>query len=213
MRNKHPRIRSMVLSVFSFTLTGQMAVPLPCREYTQGGGPFVSYIREDDDYQSLARRLAAITGDSKEEWWKMRLAITTMPHQNRLRLAHFLPQPSSRGATPAPTVDTEGSGTKMEAMDTGTAVASDTEEEGPHTPQKDDSSEYIGPAPGPTLPSERAGGAPGSERLWDIFCRDFPGLQTFWQSEFVENGLPPFAQLGIQRSVVDVASKSRYHEP
>lgn len=51
--NAHSTTRAMVVSVFSFILYGQSTRPVK-----DANGPFLSYVREDDDYETLCRRLA-----------------------------------------------------------------------------------------------------------------------------------------------------------
>ena len=38
-------------------------------------GPFISYVREDDDYDSVVARFAVITGEPESEWKNYRLAV------------------------------------------------------------------------------------------------------------------------------------------
>lgn len=72
----HPTVRSMPLTVFSYELSDRVAYPLAlddngfCPAYL----PFVSYLLEDDDWATLARRLAAITGE-KDSWQSLVLAL------------------------------------------------------------------------------------------------------------------------------------------
>ena len=219
LRGKHPRIRSMPLSVFSFTLVGQITVPLPCREYPQGGGPFMSYLREDDDYQSLVRRLAAISGDSREEWWKMRLAIALQQPNAHRKTAVFLPQTKSASAKPV----TEGvqeapADASAEESKAATGMADSEEDEGPHTPVKGPCEAFIGPAPGPAR-TETAGTGAGAgaadaeldnESLWDIFSRHFPSHSHLGAATGLLGNRMSYPLLGIQRSVTDVTPKNRY---
>lgn len=55
----------MTISVFSFTEFGGVAVPKPIHPATPEYLPFVTYVREDDDYETLERRIADHTGDQE----------------------------------------------------------------------------------------------------------------------------------------------------
>jgi hypothetical protein len=76
LSGSHPTVRSMPLTVFSYELSDRVVFPLAL----DGDGfcpahlPFVSYLREDDDWATLARRLAAITGE-KDSWQSLVLAL------------------------------------------------------------------------------------------------------------------------------------------
>lgn len=77
MRGENPSIRSMIVSVFSFTLLGNACNPSPFNSPEQNNfpGPVLTYVREDDDYEAVCRRIALINGESMEEAIKYRLAI------------------------------------------------------------------------------------------------------------------------------------------
>jgi len=60
--------RSILVVVCNFTLNGKAAEP--CDNF---GMPFLSYLKIDDDYDSLASRFVEVTGD--QEILKLRLAI------------------------------------------------------------------------------------------------------------------------------------------
>jgi len=60
------------VSVFSFTLLGSCVQACDPNHFS---GPFVTYVREDDDYDTLARRMAAVTGEHEAEWSTYRLAV------------------------------------------------------------------------------------------------------------------------------------------
>lgn len=240
MRGRHPHIRSMALSVFGFKLCGKFAEPLPCREYKQGqgGGPFLSYVREDDTYESLARRLCAITGDSKEDWADLQLAIT-VKHPRGFRYdAVFLSQTQS--------TSTSGHGVENSAvMETSAAtetkeedtVAEEEEEEEeveeddyeyeiPRTPpsKKKKTSEgaafatgagFIGPSAGPVPNPDPNPGLDAEDAdvhsLWDCFCEAYPNMCAAWNMPDVSSSTPtPFAFMGIQRSVANISAKNRY---
>lgn len=84
MQSRHPRIKSMIVSVFSFTLLGNVVQPCDMEHF---GGPFVTYLREDDDYDSFSARLRAISGDNDEDWEKCRLAVV------KRKVPHFIKRP------------------------------------------------------------------------------------------------------------------------
>lgn len=60
MRGLCPTIKSCLCSVFNFTLLGN-SVSICTPE--QFGGPFFTYIREDDDYDTLCERYAYHCGE------------------------------------------------------------------------------------------------------------------------------------------------------
>jgi hypothetical protein len=59
---------SILVVVCNFTLNGKAAEP--CDNF---GMPFLSYLKMDDDYDSLASRFVEVTGD--QEILKLRLAV------------------------------------------------------------------------------------------------------------------------------------------
>jgi ubiquitin C-terminal hydrolase len=77
MRGEHPSIRSTMVSVFNFTLLGNGCSPIPLDsvEPLAFAGPALSYVRQDDDYESVCRRIAELFGESIEESAKYRLAV------------------------------------------------------------------------------------------------------------------------------------------
>jgi hypothetical protein len=82
----------MPISVFSFEFSMQVARPRN-RLSDVEAGPFISYLREDDTYDTLVARLADQVGDdTNTDWDKMRLAIVTNDQK-----PHFIPRqtPSS----------------------------------------------------------------------------------------------------------------------
>eukprot|EP01038_Epipyxis_sp_PR26KG_P010572 gene10572-14200_t len=70
MRNEHPTIRSIIVTVYNFTLLGNICDSC---EPDLFSGPFLSYIREDDDLTAIYDRFYLITGD--EDISKCRLAV------------------------------------------------------------------------------------------------------------------------------------------
>jgi hypothetical protein len=79
MQSAHPVVNSMIVSVYSFTILGSVAQPC---EVDQFGGPFVTYVRENDDLATFTARLRRVTGDGDDEWAKCRLAVVrnNIPH-------------------------------------------------------------------------------------------------------------------------------------
>lgn len=69
-----PKVKSTIVSVFSFTLLGNATKPCSWDE-NLCYKPLITFIREDDDYDSLCRRICTITGESIEESLKYRLAV------------------------------------------------------------------------------------------------------------------------------------------
>lgn len=85
MHNRHPTIKSMTITVFNFTLLGNaVSVCSP----TLYSGPFLSYVREDDTYETVVQRLAKISGDA--QLYKLRLAVVTEKFT-----ADFVPKPAT----------------------------------------------------------------------------------------------------------------------
>jgi hypothetical protein len=103
MQGRHPAIRSCILSVYSFTLVGSFATPCDAMSPVTGA-PFLSYVREDDDFWSLARRLGAVTGDL--DWAQYRLAFIVRKNP------FFIPRPSPQMGTAAAKVGTHTTTTK-----------------------------------------------------------------------------------------------------
>jgi phage tail sheath protein FI len=75
----------MTISVFSFTLMGSAVQPCDVELFS---GPFITYLREDDNYATLAARLSMFTGD-KDLLGTARLAIVDE------NTPHFLPKQQS----------------------------------------------------------------------------------------------------------------------
>ena len=86
MRGVHPKVKSMMISVCNFTLLGSKVVTCHSKMFS---GPFISYVREDDDFHSLAARLREVTGE--EDWDKVRLAVVAKDNT-----AHFVVRPTLR---------------------------------------------------------------------------------------------------------------------
>lgn len=92
MRNAHPSVRSMVISVFHFTLHGSMVQALDPSFYS---GPFLTYLREDDDYETFLQRLMRVSGDVELiSSMRTRLAVV---HPQKLT-PDFIPRPVLHGS-------------------------------------------------------------------------------------------------------------------
>ncbi len=82
LRNEQAE-KSMILSGFHFTLLGNSVNPCDISVFS---GPFITYIRESDSYQSLIERLVRITGDQSISLCR----IAAVDHTN---VPAFLPRP------------------------------------------------------------------------------------------------------------------------
>ena len=65
--------------------------------------PFLSYVREDDDYYSLCRRLTEISGEADVEKYRLAVVFDKVPY--------FIPKPSSAVAVAVVHNTTGGAGT------------------------------------------------------------------------------------------------------
>jgi hypothetical protein len=68
------KIKSMPVSVFSFTLHGSCVKVCDPELFS---GPFISYVKEDDDYDTVVERLGVITGEIEAEWNAYNLAVVS----------------------------------------------------------------------------------------------------------------------------------------
>ena len=67
MCNKNPAVRSIVVSVFNFTLMGSLVNVCNEDEFC---GPFLSYLREDDSVETLTERFSGVVGSRTDTDWK-----------------------------------------------------------------------------------------------------------------------------------------------
>ena len=174
MQGRHPRIRSMIIAVYSFTLLGNLVDTCDALDYK----PFLSYVREDDDYPSLCKRLSEISGESDLD--KYRLAVVSGD-----KVPHFIPKPTATAAA---------------VGDQSHSIGGNNNNSQFHHQQQQDSS------------------------VWSLFCDKYPVFSTGKadyigiQRQYVVTGKSKsgpsrlFPQLGIQRSVSDLHSKSRYQQ-
>ena len=101
MTSRHPDVRSIPISVFSFEFALNSARTRPRISETEAG-PFFCYVREDDTHETLVRRLEEMAGsDTDTEWSSVRMAIVS----GRDSVPHFIPRDA---ATPhrVPALDT-----------------------------------------------------------------------------------------------------------
>jgi hypothetical protein len=59
------KVKSMPVSVFSFTLLGSCVKVCDPELFS---GPFISYVKEDDDYDAVVKRLGVTTGEPEADW-------------------------------------------------------------------------------------------------------------------------------------------------
>lgn len=185
MSNRHPTIRSMPVSVFNFTLLG--SVVQPC-DVDQFGGPFVTYVREDDDYDSFFARVRSISGDNEEEWEKVRPAVV------RNRIPHFIRRPtiahvSSRlGSTKLSSSDS------LSGMGTNAAAAAAAAVEG----NEEETKSGGAAAAGPTAAEDKT--------IYEHFLAQFKDWHGKTPAEVrgrVDSDKWIYPTFGIQRSVAD----------
>jgi hypothetical protein len=94
IRNVHPTIRSMAMMVIHFTLHGAAVQPLDPVMYS---GPVLTYVREDDDYESVVQRIVRIMGDNSPiTSSKLRLAVV---HPQKFT-PDFIPRPANFSTSP-----------------------------------------------------------------------------------------------------------------
>jgi len=88
-------VRSIAIAVFSYMLIDNQAQCVDVDGTTiPANMPFLSFVREDDDYDTLARRLAAHTGE-KDTWHDLQLATV----DNHIPAS--LPRTAAAHSTPA----------------------------------------------------------------------------------------------------------------
>lgn len=105
------KIKSMPVSVFSFTLLGSCVKVCDPELFS---GPFISYVKEDDDYDTVVKRLGVTTGEAEADWNAYRLAVVSN------KTPFFVP----RAQTPA-LVPSSSSATPTSALMTAAAAVTD----------------------------------------------------------------------------------------
>jgi hypothetical protein len=95
------KIKSMPISVFSFTLHGSCVEVCDPELFS---GPFVSYIKEDDDYDTMVKRLGVITGEIEAVWNAYNLAVVSN------KTPFFIPRATTRTPALAPVLSTSMAG-------------------------------------------------------------------------------------------------------
>lgn len=102
LHGSHPQVRSIALTVFSYTLVDKHTQIMEINGTTPPAHlPFLTYVREDDDYATLARRVASITGE-KDAWQELILA--TVDHLVPSYIPRIAPAGSTPAASPQPSV-------------------------------------------------------------------------------------------------------------
>jgi hypothetical protein len=191
MRGMHPGIKSMMISVCNFTLLGSKVQTCDSKFFS---GPFITYVRADDDFYSLSARLREITGE--EDFDKMRLAVVS-----KNNTAHFLARPSLRPAQSAGTLAVGAPQPGPNAAATLPAAAHDST-----------TAAAVGAA--------TMNGAAPPQSVWSLIVSHFPeyhkvdyNLSIVYNSSMQEFS-SPLPTIGIQRSVSDVSfgdmSNGRY---
>jgi hypothetical protein len=182
LRNYHTSIRSIPVVVINFTLNGKFADPCDPTDLPGMGGPFISYVREDDDYQAILRRLTAMTGD-KEDTHKLRLAVIES------KLPYFVPRPRStlQATLSVPSI---------------AALAADPPQQATQPLNGADAEIPLNRTE--SLP-RLAGPDTSASAVWTLLLEKYPNVLTW--SDMPSKSFP---LIGIQRSAADVASKSRY---
>ena len=217
MQGRHPAARSTPVAVHYFFLLGNASRPCDCLATspiaasaaagaagtTVHPAPFLTYVREDDDYATLARRLGTISGDP--EWAAARLAVVVKT------IPHFIPRPAlSSVANNAASSKSAAAGSSCTAgaatTDPKEEEETETEVESSESPMLGDDTEgggsggevepettnsnMIGPQPNP-LPataggsSSSSGGGSGVQQQqplslaalptpWAMLCEHFP---------------------------------------
>jgi hypothetical protein len=185
MRNHHASIRSIPVVVINFTLNGKFAEPCDPTNLPGVGGPLISYVREDDDYQAILRRFTAMTGD-KEDAHKLRLAVV------HSKLPYFVPRPRSTlpQAPSAPSIAAMVS--LSDPLQQATQPMECVDAEIPLT--RTESLPRVGGQDSSAVPSA----------VWTLLLEKYPHALTW-------SDMPSkvFPIVGIQRSAADVASKFR----
>ena len=179
MQGKHPKIRSMIISVYSFTLLGNLVDTCEVVDYK----PFLSYVREDDDYYSLCRRLTEISGEADVEKFRLAVVFDKVPY--------FIPKPSTAAAAVLHTTG-DGSGTINNHHHQDISISSVW-------------SHFVDKYP--SFVAKKDSSIVGSNNNNLRVHGNFP--ITTGKSKF-GNHTRIFPQLGIQRSVSDLHSKLRY---
>lgn len=190
MKGLHPSVKSTIVSVFNFTLLGNKVVRCQADAFC---GPFISYVREDDDYFALSARLAAIAGEPPGEFEKVRLAVV-----NRVRVATFISKPTVRSTTSIAHLQEEQQRQKQQ------------HEEDGQIEESNGKMENVVPASGAAAAAAAASPNPS---VWQLIVENYPRYQhldyqqcrIFNDYQVANQSMPC---IGIQRSVSDI--KSRY---
>jgi len=200
IRMKHPTIRSIPVTVVNFTLNGKLAEFCDPKNASTGS-PFISYVREDDDYQSVMRRFTTISGD-KDGVNKLRIAVISGDHRT-----YFVPRPRHQ---PSPAISAAGA---CENPISPTATIQGVVDSQQEIPQASCADAIAGTGagevgvPGPTIAAAVA--AVAEFPLWDILVEQYPRCEALSTAKVTIAAANAFPLIGIQRSAADVAPKTR----
>lgn len=186
MSGTHPLVRSMVVSVYYFTLLGNS---VDICQPDLFSGPFLTYVLETDTYQSFMERVVKITGESISKLWNdSRLAVV------RKRVPHFLPRPTF--------IDDQ--------VDSKDAAGSKRKLDGRNTTE--DSTSAADGVTGDQDSTKRDSKESNEEKdnysLWKYFVEHYPGNARDGDinEKYHSQEIP---QVGIQRSVSDKSFANR----
>ena len=227
MQGRHYACRSIPISVCSFTLMGNSAAICDCNE-SGFSGPFVTYLREDDDYLSLAKRLGMITGDAEWEAYRLAVVVKFVPfflNRKSSTPAVSLANAASNNRTSPSnvTADTPGEETEHES----TAGGDSSAESGADLPfsaprQRVLPPTVYGPQPSPNpSPSVNTNNTRESTvrsgEIWQMVMTKFPFYKiqidnlVEWQKKCRANNsnIGAYPIIGIQRSVADLGNNNK----
>jgi hypothetical protein len=198
MRGEHPTIKSMIVSVFNFTLLGTIVDVCDIELFS---GPFVSYVREDDDFRSLTQRFGEISGD--EEWEKCRLAVV------RDKVPFFIAKPSIATHASLLVANHEEEqnfhNTTDSHFDLKNKITTNGEEENNHTTAISENENHNASVPTKaSVPS-----------VWSLLTEKYPEYAQSFETtranivKKVNLGDSFYPQIGIQRSVTDIVISTR----
>jgi len=165
-------LHSTAVYVLNFTLLGSMVRPCDSSTFFP---PCVTYVREDDDCDTFARRVASIVGD--DDWAKYRLAVVGADKSPR-----FVPRSSASSAAA-----TNGGGRDDAAVssDSQAALADSMEVEGEGETDKISPTAMVTPTA-------------TSATLWSILSELYP--HEVKNHPNAEKAKPRLPLIGIQRS-------------
>jgi len=196
MYGAHPTIKSMVVSVFNFSLTGNFVSICEPHWFS---GPFLTYVREDDDYYTLAARLGRVTGDA--DWSNYRLAVTRAAAGSKLLVPHYIPRP-----TPVTTATTGIAGKESTQPPPGAGAGAIAEINQNATAEEE---AVVGPMPLPppsAAASSNTGSNNGKGQVWALFAKHYELFVNCNYQDAKKQNKDLMPLLGIQRSAADVGA-------